>query len=727
MSESSRDGATKGAKAEISLAIPSWIVLALLALTPPAFATGFSNYELLKELVLTGGVGIALLVWGVQAIRSRAVSMMAGRVTVLVLLFGLYALAASLWADNQLLGLWDSLHFVALAGVVLIVTSPVGRPLRFYDYAVATGVGAAVAASFGVLELAGVGIFSIVWDPPGATGAFDAMEFASAYYVVALPVLLGATFRFPSKSRIFFGVCFALAGFHFALVSGWAWAALFAGACVLAALVIVAFQRTEAVMVLWPVMVLLGVVAVYVAIAQWGLPQPERTSPATSLPRLLQPENADPTQMSGEVRNVRFSADRWESVRSNRAHSYLLAVGTELFSEKPVVGHGAGSWWTLQTEAPNIDHPFVEGMFDLYPAFRTPHNGVTKLLVEYGIVGLALFVLWLLATFAVTLGALARRTERTGWILEHWALLSGALAGLVFMFFTPLIELAPAALTWVAGLAVLTRFSASLNDFRGWSAVWSLRGGRDEGVATNTTLAGALAALIGLGVLVPTVLNFAAGYHRGQADQYMLRTMYAEAVDSYRAAGSWYPAYGDVAYNMALAYYREGKLAEDNVDLIELAVDLRPYDVRALVLYGRSVLGGKDKGEAVRISKRAVDAFPNSIEAQKLLVAALDISSRYEEAVEQALEFLEREPPRAERAQLHLMVADLYFDMLKRIPEAQHHYERAYKLVDNPQQRAKLKNKIQKLDTLIENQRRMREGKPPLEVPGEGQHPGHQH
>jgi tetratricopeptide (TPR) repeat protein len=726
MSESSRDGAKKEAKAEISLAIPSWIVLVLLALTPPAFATGFSNYELLKELVLTGGVGLALLIWGIQAVRARAVSMMAGRVTVLVLAFGLYALAASLWADNQLLGLWDSLHFVALAGVVLIVTSPVGRPLRFYDFAVATGVGAALASVFGFLDLAGIGLFTIVWDPPGPTGAFDAMEFASAYYAVALPVLLGATFRFPSKSRIFFGVCFALAGFHFALVSSWAWAAVFAGACVLAALIVIAFQRTEAVMVLWPVMVLLGVVAVFVAIAQWGMPQPERTSPATSLPRLVQTGAADPRKMGGEVRNTVFAPDRWESVTSSRAHSYLLAVGTDLFSEKPIIGHGAGSWWPLQTESPNIDHPFVESMFAHYPAFRTPHNGVTKLLVEYGVVGLALFVLWLMATFAVTLGALARRTERTGWIVEHWALLTAALAGLAFMFFTPLIELAPAALTWVAGLAVLTRFSASLNDFRGWSSVWAARSGREGGFASNSNLAGALAALVGLGVLVPTVLNFAAGYYRGQADQYMLRTLYPDAVQAYRAAGQWYPAFGDVPYNIALAYEREGKL-EKNQEMIELAVDLRPYDVRALALYGRAELGDKDKSKAIRLGKRAVDAYPNSVEARKLLVAALDVGSRYEEAVEQALEMLEREPPRDDRAQLHMMTADLYLDMLKRPADAKKHYERAYNLIENPQQRAKLKDKLKGIDTLIENQRRMREGKPPLPVPGKGGHEGHGH
>lgn len=263
MSESSPEDVQSSSRASISLAAPSWIVLFLLALTPPLFATGFSNFELLKELVLVGGVGVALVLWGIQAVRSRAVSMMAGRVTVLMLVFGLYALAATLWADNQLLGLWHSLHFVALAGVVLIVTSPVGRPLRFYDIALASGIGAALAAACGLLDLAGVGLFTAVWNPPGATGAFDAMEFATAYYVVVLPVLLGAIFRFPGRSRISFAVCFGLAGFHFALMSGWGVGAIFAATCLVAVLIVFAFQRTEAVMVLTPVVVLLGVLAVF--------------------------------------------------------------------------------------------------------------------------------------------------------------------------------------------------------------------------------------------------------------------------------------------------------------------------------------------------------------------------------------------------------------------------------------------------------------------------------
>lgn len=718
MSQSSRDASDADAKAraEISLAAPSWIVLVLLALTPAVFATGYPNFEFFKELIFIGGAGLALVLWGIQALRTRAVSMMAGRVTVLVIVFGLYTLAASLWADNQLLGLWDSLHFVALAAVALVVTSPVGRPLRFYDFAVATGVGAALAAVFGLLDLAGVGVFTVVWDPPGATGAFDAMEFAAAYYVVALPILVAATFRFPGRARIFFAACFALAGFHFAMMSGWGWAAIFAAVCAATVLIVVAFQRSEAFLVLTPVVVLLGVLAVFLAVAQWGLEPPAQTSDATSLPRVMQPEELiiGENAPRGEVRNPVFAAERMESVTSDLARSYLLEVGTDLFAEKPFVGHGAGSWWPLQTKEVNIDHPFVEGMFELYPAFRSPHSGVIKLLVEYGLVGLVLFGLWLAATVAVTLGALGRRTERAGWILEHWALLTAALAGVTFMFFTPLLELAPSALTWVAALAVLTRFSASLNDFRGWSSVWSARSDEDAGFFTTVNGAALLAVLIGVGVLVPTGLNGVSGYWRGLADHYMLKTHYRRAISAYKDAGRWYPAYGDVPLNIALASSRLGELTKVP-DFVDRAVEQRPWDVRALVLEGRTKLGLADRAEAVRLGNRAVKAFPNSVQARDLLIAALDVQARYKEAIEQANDLLERDPPPEVRVKFHIMIGDLYFDILKEFPQAKKHYEKALDLIESPERRARMKKKISQIDKLIEHQRRLIEGKPPVD------------
>jgi tetratricopeptide (TPR) repeat protein len=725
MSESQSERAEQDDPSEVTLGVPSWILLALLALTPALFASGFSSFETLKQIVFVGGMGLALAVWGVQVVRSRAVSLGAGRVTILALTFALFALMATLWADNPLAGLWAALHFVSLAGVVLIVSAPIGRPLRFLDFAVAAGVGAGVSGLWGILDLAGLGVFTVVWDPPGATGGFDAMEFAMAYYVVALPILLGATFRFSGRVRWLFVSCFLLAGFHFALVSGWTMAMVFGAVCLLVLGVVVAYQRGEAVLVLKPVAVMLGVIAVFMAFTQWAWPPPQSANEATSLPILSELKaDHDAYRADGQLRNPAFAPDRTESVRTSRAHSYLWEVGTDLFADQPLVGHGAGAWWPLQTSRVAVDHPFVAKMFDHYPAFRSPHNGGLKLLVEYGAAGTALFVLWLIAAFSVSLGVLAGRRERVEWIVEHWALLTAGLIGLVFSLFTPLIELAPSALLWVAALALMARLSAAIDGFRGWGARWS-SGASEGGVINTANASAAIAVLVGLAMLTSGALSFMAGYHRGQADHFMLRTAYEQAIDAYKEAGRWNPASGEVALNIGIAATRTGR-SSDAERFLEQAVERRPFDLRALTLAGQRELGHRNIEEARSFARRAVQAYPNSVEARQLLVAVLDVKGNYEEAANEAIALLDRQPPRAQRARLHMIVGDLYFDMLQRLTEAKRHYEQAYELIEEPQKRARLRTKIDRVEDMIEEERRLREGKPPRQPPP-GDHHGHPH
>ncbi len=728
MTETSRESSTDESSGEIALAVPSWILLLLLALIPPVFANGFSNFEAIKEILLVGGAGAALLVWGILAIRARAASMVAGRVTVLALVFGAYSLGASLWADIPLLGLWESLHFAALAVVMLIVTAPIGRPLRFFDFAIACGVGAGLAGAMGLLDLAGLGVFTVVWDPPGATGAFDGMEFATAYYVVVLPLLLAAIFRFTKKWAIFFAVCFALAGFHFALMAGWWMAGAFAAVCAVSSLIFVGFQRALAQRVLIPVMILLGVVAVFLAVGQWGLAPPAPTSDATSLPYLQRTaESARANSSAGGVRDPVFAPYRVETVNSTSAHSYLFEVSTDLFAERPIVGHGAGSWWPLQTSAVNIDHPYVAGLFDHYPAFRTPHNGVSKILVEYGAVGLALFALWLAAVFSVAISALAGRTEHEEWIREHWALLTASLAGLVFLFFTPLVELAPAALVWVASLAMLLRMSATLNGFRGWSGRWSAGTTKEGGALGTVSASAAVAIVVAAAMVAVSVLVFMAEFHRGRADHMMLRTAYTRALSSYEKAHAWYPAFGEIPLNISVIASRTGQFDEYE-SFVDRAVEMRPYDTRALTVRGRMQLGMANRAPAVDYGQRAVEAFPNSLKARQLLIAGLDLEAKYQEAVDEAVELLERQPPPSYRAKLHMIAGDLYFDMLRQVAQAKRHYEQAIKYIEAPQQRIRIKEKVQKLEEVIEDKRRMREGKPPIHMqPEEGGHDGHGH
>ncbi|MFW5968431.1 MAG: O-antigen ligase family protein [Persicimonas sp.] len=717
MSETSGEVATDESPRGPSLSVPSWIVLALVGLAPTIFATGFSNYEAVKEIALVGGLGAALAWWGVLVWRERSVAVAAGRAATLAILFGVYVLAASAWAPNALSGLWEAAQLAALAVVVLLVLAPVGRALRLFDFATAVAVGAGVAGVTGILDLVGVGVFTVIWDPPGPTGAFDAMEFATAYYAVALPVLMASIFRYAGRWRVLFAVAFALAGFHFGLMAGWEMAAIFAGVCAAAALILFAFERLRATIALTPALILLGALAVFVAVGQWGFEPPEPTSEATSLPHLSKPDfDERDYKASGRVRNIVFSPDRMESITSWESRDYLLGVSTEMFAEQPIVGHGAGAWWALQTKHIDMDHPYVSGWFDWYPAFRSPHNGAAKLMVEYGLTGLILFALFVVAALGVVVASVGAGGDPTEWMLDHWALLASGLAGLVFLFLTPLLELAPAALTWAVALAIGLRLSAERLGFRGWTQRWSLGADEEGGALAPVMGVTVIAVVLGVAMVALSVLNLGAGVHRGHADHLMLRTAYEDAIEAYEASERWLPTQGDVPLNIAIAAARTGehdRLAE----AAERAVEMRPHDVRALERRGRVELGG-NKGEVLHYARRAVEAFPNSFAARKLLIAAHDVRGEHEKSIEAALEMLDKDPPRSYRAQLHLTVGDVYSEIMEDTDNAKKHYERALDLVDAPQRQIKLKDKIEKLDESGEG------GPPMMAPPGDDGH-GH--
>ncbi|MFU8805453.1 MAG: hypothetical protein ACNA8W_16695, partial [Bradymonadaceae bacterium] len=86
----------------IDLGVPSWIVLAMISLIPIVFATGFSSFEHARELVLGVGAGLALITWGAYVIGRRPMSMVAGRVGVILMAFVLFDVVSLAWAPQTL-------------------------------------------------------------------------------------------------------------------------------------------------------------------------------------------------------------------------------------------------------------------------------------------------------------------------------------------------------------------------------------------------------------------------------------------------------------------------------------------------------------------------------------------------------------------------------------------------------------------------------------------------
>lgn len=688
----------------------SWIVLVMLALVPVVFATGFSNFERFRTLLMGVGGGAALLMWGVALLRARPLSMVAGRVNILLLAFGLYVCLSLAWAPEFMSAALGVSHWLALIAVVLVIVAPVGRPLRFLDFAMAVALGVGGSGAIGLLDLAGIRAITPIWNPPGAAGGFDALSFATAYYVVALPIVMGGIARQTGRMRILFGACFLLGGLHFGVAAGWLFAGIFGVACMGIALLIAVFQRTASLLALTPVFALIGLLALMVLGGQVAFEQPAPSNDATSLPLIH--ERTEISLESLEDRNVRnavFSIDRMEAPAGLDASAYLLGVGTELFAENPIVGHGAESWWQIQTRAVRGDDPYVRGMFEIYPAFKSPHNGLVKIAVEYGVIGLLLFVLWFGGVLWITVSALTYRSEQVAWLVEHWALLTTFVVGIIFMCITPLIELNASSLVWIASLAMLTRASAAMNDFRDWSSVWSLH--TATGGGKRFALAGGVAALLGIAIIVPVMFSTVSSYYRAFADNLMLRAQYARAIPEYEKALGWYPNNGDVLYNIALAKYRSA-IPNEKGDELDQALELRPNDARVLYLASVRELKRSDHIASTALARRAIAANPNDIYSYRTLAASLQMLGRFDESAVVLQQAIDRTPPQAMLADLHLRLGEIYESSLDQPRKAIDQLKIAQQLLAPGFVRTQLSDRIGELEKRLERERLMREGKP---------------
>jgi len=549
----------------MGLGIPSWILLVLFSMVPVVFATGFSQFEILKNAVLVGGSGAALAVWAATvAWRGRA-TFTAGRVLVLAVVAALYVAASVGWSPGVVYGSSAASSVVALFGIVVVMASPVGRAIRFVEFATAVSVGMALAALTGVLDLVGSGLFTAIWDPPGFTGAFDSMEFAVAYYGVSVPIAIAGTQHTSGRQRIGFAVASVLGALHFGLVANWTYLGLFAAVSLTVAVLIVVYEGFETLVVLSPVGAMVGLVVFIKLVAGAFWAGPSDPTDATSLPVMDRAAGVQPGALRDkQIRNPTFSIDRMESVRSMETRGYLTEVAFDLIRERPVFGHGAGAWWRLQTKHPNEGHHAVQGQFTHYPAFRSPHSIYGKLLVEYGAFGFALFFLWFVGCATIALGALGRTGDQPELVVEQWGLWGAVAGGLAFGVLTPLLEVAPAAAVWFGAIAVWTRRSAEVNGYQGASQQWRLGG--EEGSSTPGRVAvGAVAGGLAAALVVVTVADTVSRLYRGWGDQLMLRTYYERAVERYETAHEWFPARGGVLYNISLAEHRLGTLGESEL------------------------------------------------------------------------------------------------------------------------------------------------------------------
>src|SRR5690554_1573161 len=97
----------------------------------------------------------------------------------------------------------------------------------------------------------------------------------------------------------------------------------------------------------WPVLVVLADTALGLKLGD----RPESSNDATDLPRIRPDlDFLDGQTLDADIRWPYFAIDRTEELRDGTYRPYLNAITRGLYTQQPVIGHGAGGWWLQQSD-----------------------------------------------------------------------------------------------------------------------------------------------------------------------------------------------------------------------------------------------------------------------------------------------------------------------------------------------------------------------------------------
>lgn len=705
------------------LSLSSLIALVTLAALPVTFTTAFSSYEYMRKDVLLALAGLALASWCIETIRAKKITLLDTRAPALIGALGTWALISSAWSPSWLAGLADSGVWFALAATALALTAPTGRALQPATLIAAGSVGTAAAGLAGLLDLAGIGLFTVTFDAPGATGAFDAAEFGFAYYAVSLPLsaaLLGHK-ETPYKAA---GVAAIITGCAHLSMLGTSW--LHFGLLAAGLIIATAFAMTLGGKRGKPNMIALAASALILIAGALGPatlgPQDEPYNPATSLPIMSYEQVAiNPDSLREKrARDARFDIFRPESVTDPQARDYVRQLSRAHAAERPLLGLGAAGFWLSQSRIVLGDHPFLDDQFDTYPVFRSPHNGFLKILIEYGVLGLVLFAL-------LVCGVLARLKPNSDTKEDEldatliWGASASALAGLAVMADTALLTAPEALLAWTLALSVIGMITS-----------------KPKTIETNPLALSGPLFLAATAVIALGAFSLTSSFYRGKGDQLMLYGKHEAARTAFMSAHHIFPAHGEALYNWALTL--ENSKERDKLDTKEelsIALTLRPDDARILHQVGKYYLTTQRISQMIDSETKAINRNPNLVEAYEYIAVGHDMNHDFLEATEILERALAQNPPTKARHELHTTAGRYFSGPANKPAKALDHYKKALALTEDSVLQTRLTGRITELEKRVERERLIREGKPvPLDLMPADQHnaageilgaPGHGH
>lgn len=705
------------------LSVSTILVLALTAVVPISVATGFSNFERPRQLVVVAMAALALIGWAVGLVRRGRVEIASPGTLVLGGAFLASVVGSLAWSGVVEFGAGSVVLWTSLGAVFLVLVAPVGRPPEFLDWGTAVGAGVLGAGGLGLYEMFGGGGLTPVWDPAGIAGGFDAMTFAAAYYVVAIPLLAGAVAVSKGMRRTFLAVALAAGIVHFGLVAGVVSVAVVVGAMVAVGLGIRLvgggrFGRRGR----WLAAVG-ALVVVVVAAGMTMMDRPDGAHSADDLPRVSSSGAFDTERAQNPHGSWwYFAADRMEANHDQQYRSYLNSVTRGLWQQEPIIGHGAGGWWLKQTDVVDVSDRQIRTMFDRYPAFKSPHSDFSRIAVEQGGLGVVLFALWLLGIATAIAGGIRGRDEEMDdeESVVTWSLATVFVAGVAAMALFPVLELVSSAVVWVGTAAMAVGHAARNQGGEGWLSVRSL--GADR-IWTRYTVA-AVAGVVAVAMAVPAALQAKASLERGWADHKMLRSNFVEAQELYEEAHETYPAFAEVPYNIALSYKLQAHIAGGE-EWIDEAVEMRPYDARFRAHAAHVSIETYRIRHGVEHGEEAIRVGPRYLEGYETYGAALQRRGRYSQAADLYESILDFEGMASDDRQVfRVQYATLLSSYLDRSEEALDQFRQAYDEMPAGSERELLADRIEELENRIERERLEAEGKP---VPPELEEQDHDH
>lgn len=706
------------------------VAFVLVAILPMAVATGFSNFERPREIVLAIGAGLALISWAASAFRHKAgITIHSPGTLLLGSVFLLYTIASLFWSNLFLLAQLSVISWGALGILFFVLVAPMGKKPTFLDFSTAVAAGTIAAGAFGLYEVFGGMALHPVWRPSGITGGFDAMSFGASYYVLVLPLLTAAVSLARGSRRWFLTGGLLLGALHFAMLSTPIFIAILGGAMVLAALFFVGFGHRQFTVTSCSA-IILGVLTTIIALAGLVIMErPDYETDAVDLPRIAPSPLFHAEQATDElVRWPYFAADRTEAPNDLRFRPYLNGIIGELIAQEPILGHGPAGWSLMQTDVVDPTHPEIQNLFYHYPRFDSPHSTYGRVLVEQGYLGFVFFLLSLAGLLTAFFGGLRADNSTDTVRLELWALFSVFLASLAMMYFVPLLELKSSAALFVGSSALGVIRATQLHSSSPWLQVRSYL----QANPIAPLFAILAAAIVASAMAGPTLLHAKASLIRGHADHLMLRSYFKDALAEYSTAHNIYPAYGEVLYNIALAHSMLGATEGGQAAITE-AVELAPHDARILTHAASLALRTQRFDTAMELGHHAMRTGPTYIPGYDAYAASLQRRARHDDAAAVLKRALELDELPDEYASLFNLRLGLIYDQQFEAPaEALTFLGLARDLAPEGAERNLINNRITELQKKIERQKLEAEGMPIPEhllpeephqhIPGEPHH-----